>query len=161
MRNFHSHHRPAEKGNKKHHGPRGDDAKVVKRVGNGDREVVLGKGAVKGVEDTLDKVHAGRLLALRPLLVKRVEKVGRGDGGEVQALPVDVDGGGLGKHVKDPEGRGAGGPDVAEDGLLFAVEDGEVGRVADGREFLYRLAKGLVDGSAAACDLEIRSVTKY
>lgn len=146
-----SHHRPAEEGNKEHHGPRGDDAEVVEDVGNGDREVVLGNGAVEGVQRALKELEAGGLLALGLLLVVRIEKIGRGDGGEVQALPVDVYGGGLGQHVENPEGRGASGPDIAKDGLLFAVENSDVGRVGQSRKLFHSLAEGLVDGFAAAC----------
>lgn len=124
----------------------------MESVGNWDGEVVLGNGAVEGVKRALEKLKAGSLLALRGLLVVCFQKIGRSDGGVVQALPVDVDGSGLGEHVEDPEGRSASGPDIAKDGLRFAIKDSYVGRVGKRRELLRRLAEGLIDGSAATCD---------
>lgn len=84
------------------------------------------------------------------LLGVEVEKSLAGGGGQVETSAVDVDGRRRGQHLEHPEGPGARGPGVAEDGLVVAVDQGRVRGVGQSSE----LARGLVEGSF---DLEAMS----
>lgn len=63
------------------------------------------------------------LLGLR---LPQVDNVVRGGGGDVQALPVDIDVRSRGQQTDGPDGGGAGRPRVAEDGLVVAVKETQV-----------------------------------
>lgn len=70
------------------------------------------------------------------------------DGGEVEALDVDVRDRGRGKHLKDPETTGAGADEVAKDGLVVAVHKTHVGGVGNGGELRGSLLEGVLGADA-------------
>lgn len=88
------------------------------------------------------------LLGLR---LPQVDNVVRGSGGDVQALPVDIDVGSRGQQTDGPDGRGSGRPRVAEDGLVIAVKETQVRGFGKLGELDGRLVKGSLDLIAVAC----------
>lgn len=93
----------------------------------------------------LNVVQVG-LASLRP----EVNDVLGGDSGEVEALPVYLSLGGLGKDIEDKDGSGAGGPRVAENRFLLAVHGGDVRGLAQRPEFNCALVEGFLDLGATA-----------
>jgi hypothetical protein len=121
-----SHYVPAKKADTDHGQPTGNHGEVVDNVAKGNVQATLGQETVVGVKPAFVA-----LLLLPGLLSMDVVDGLRGDGGEVQVLDVErncgtfLAGVDLGK-VEMPDGGGCGGPDRAEDCLLFAVYVSEV-----------------------------------
>lgn len=73
-----------------------------------------------------------------------------GGRGEVQSLAPDVNLGRLGHHLESPESSSAGGPRVAEDRLVIAVEQGQMRLLGLSRELGRRLLECGLDLVAVA-----------
>ena len=139
----HLHHGAAEEGNEQHEAPARDHVEAPQDVGKGLGNAQLYSLAIEGVPERVEKLELVALALEGDNLV-------RGNRGEVEALLVDVDGGGLRQHFKRPDGADAGGPHAAEDGLVVAVEHANVGSIGLEGELGGRLVECALDLLAVA-----------
>lgn len=137
-RGGYSHHGAADERDANHKQPAGDDVKDPGDVSKGHRESELSGLAVERVEPGVEE------LSTVAIVLDSDDIVG-GDGAHVEALLVDVNGGGLGQHLKDPDIACAGGPAVAEDGLVLAIDEAHVGGRGEESESGCRLVVGGLD----------------
>jgi len=142
------HHGAAAKGHNKHEKPVGNQVHGPHKVTEGDSQTILGELAVGGVEPSAGMAME-LVLATRGL--KGDQSVG-GGGGQVESLAVDLDGRGLGKHIKDVKTRRAGRPGVAKNGLVVAVQVGHMRGVFEERKLGSGLVEGLLDSSTSTFD---------
>ena len=141
------HHGPAEERHDKHHSPRGDHIEDPEEVAEGNRKTKGGELSVDGVEPRISINELKSILvALRP----KVDDVLGGGSGEVHALPVDINRRRLRENVKDVNGSGSGRPRVAENGLVFTVEGGDMGRLVQDSKLGSALVEGSLDLGAVA-----------
>lgn len=131
------HHASAGERDNQHEHPLGHEVENPEKVAKGDRQAKLGGLAIEGVEP---RVEEGEGLLVASLL--QLDKLLRSNGGKVKPLLVDVDGGRLGEHLEGPEVADVGGPGIAEDGLVVAVENAHVRGVWE----LCKLGCRLVEG---------------
>lgn len=113
----HSHHSSAKHGHNDHEEPARNQVEAPEDVANNGRESVLSEPTVERVEDAVVQLA----LALVAVLLQ-LDEVVAGDGGQVESLGVEIDRGRRGKHLEDPKSASRGGPGVAKDGLVLAVE---------------------------------------
>lgn len=66
---------------------------------------------------------------------------------QVKTLGPDVDRSGSWQDLEDPEGASGGGPGIAEDGLVFTVDQSGVGRVRFESESGSRLVERLFNST--------------
>lgn len=115
------HHASAGEGDDEHKRPLGNEVEDPEKVAKRDGQAKLGGLAVEGVPEGLEQ---DKVLLVASLL--QLHNLVRSDGGKVKSLLVDVDGGGLWEHVEGPDVANVGGPGIAKDGLVVAVEDAHV-----------------------------------
>lgn len=140
------HHSAAKHGDTNHESPAGDGVHDPQDITHSGGEAVLGQLSVVRVEEPVMQLSVGPVAILVQL-----DEVVRGHGGHVEALGVDVDRGRGGQDLEDPEGAGGGGPGVAEDGLVVAVDQGGMGAVGLKGEFGGCLVESLLDSVTMAC----------
>lgn len=137
------HHASAEERNDEHEEPAGDERESPGEVAKGNSETQLGTLAVVGVEPGLVDGQAG-VVALES------QEVLGGGGGQVDPLFVNVDLRGRGEHIEDPKAARAGGPAVAENGLVIAVEQAYVRRIRERSQLSGRLVESSLELVAVA-----------
>ncbi len=79
----------------------------------------------------------------------QLHEIVRSYGRHVEALGIDIDGSWGWQDLEDPDSAGWGRPGIAEDRLVFAVEQGGVGRIWFKRKYGSRLVKRLFDSTTA------------
>ena len=92
-----------------------------------------------------------QLEAAPVLLLCQGHEVGRSGASVVETALVDVDRGRSREHLEDPKVTWVGGPRVAEDGLVVAVDDAHVRGARGESEDAGGLVECIIDDSAAAC----------
>lgn len=132
------HEASASERNDQHEGPVGEEAEKPHNVAKWSGQAKLNGLAVKGVEP---RIEENKALLVSGLV--QLDNVVRGDGGKVQPGLVDIDGGGLGKHLDSPDVARVGRPSVAKDGLVVTVDKAHMGSIWE----LGKLGRRLVEGS--------------
>lgn len=115
------HHCPAQERNTNHEHPARDDSEDPKDIADRDGKAVLGKGAIEWVEKSV--IDLNTLLSLSRIeICKGLDGSIRG----IQRLDSDINWGWGCDDVKDPESRRSSTPGVAENRLVFTVEEAKV-----------------------------------
>lgn len=140
------HHASTGKGDNQHEEPVGDEAKSPHDVAVGNGETKLGDLAVEGVEPRVEKNETSLLLGLS----SELDKVFGGGGGKVESLLVDVNCSGSRKHVDGPDASSTGGPGIAQNRLVIAVEHAHIRRPRQDGKLGSGFVKSLLNLAAVA-----------
>lgn len=116
------HHCPAEHGDEDHECPAGKEVEDPDNPSDGSCEAVLGKRAIERVEETI--VQLGRRLEA---FIPHFDDVIGCYGCHIQSPRPDVDRSRLRKDLEDPDRTDWGGPRVAENRLVLAIDEGGMG----------------------------------
>lgn len=102
------HHCSAKHGHDDHEEPAGNQVKEPKNIADRSGQSVLGKPAVKRMENAVME-----LACLSVSILLQLYKIVTRNGSQVQALGIEIDGSWLRSHLEDPESTSGCRPGVA------------------------------------------------
>lgn len=141
------HHASACKGYNQHEQPVGNQTERPHGIAVGHRETELRDLAVEGVEPRIQQHEASLVLGLGRV---ELDEVLRRSCGHVESLLVNLHGSRRRKHIDGPDASRAGGPGIAQNRLVIAVDNAHEGRTGDDGKLGCRFVEGLFDCTTVA-----------